>query len=244
MSRAEREAYAREIAKGIRDDELRYRQLLLDIEKAERSGLDGIQFSEINGTVITAVQPQDVQSGNPLIEIRGGTGLHISVMVGEDDLQNYPVGTELTGFSYMMGQNVTARVSKVGTMPISTSYSGSGNPNSSGYLLVLDVVGDVVPGVGEYIEFSDYSALFEQGTIYLHEAFIREIDGETCVFVAQDGVLKKRVVKTGSRMNSYIELLGAPVLPEDRIAFPYDKNCKEGNPVEDAKSDVYYGYGW
>ena len=90
----------------------------------------------------------------------------------------------------------------------------------------------------------DYSALFEQGTIYLHEAFIREIDGETCVFVAENDVLKKRVVKTGSRMNSYIELLGAPVLPTDRIAFPYDKNCREGSPVEDAKGGMYYGYGW
>lgn len=243
MSRAEREAYAREIAKGIREDELRYRQLLLDIEKAERSGLDGILFSEVNGTVMNVVYPEDAQNGDALIEIRGGTGLHISVIVGEDELMNYPVGTELTGFSYMMGENVTARVTKVGTMPISTNYSGSGNPNSSGYLLVLDIIGDVVPGVGEYIEFSDYSSLYEQGTIYLHEAFIREIDGESCVFVADGDVLVRRVVKTGSRMNAYVELLGAPVLPEDRIAFPYDKNCKEGNPVQDAKSEFYY-YGW
>lgn len=242
MSRAEREAYAREIAKGIREDELRYRQLLLDIEKAERSGLDGILFSEVNGTVMTAAQPDEVQNGETLIEIRGGTGLHISVIVGEDELMNYPVGTELSGFSYMSASTVTARVSKVGTMPISTSYSGSGNPNSSGYLLVLDVIGDVTPGVGEYIEFSDFSSLYEQGTIYLHEAFLREIDGETCLFVANDGVLERRAVRTGSRMNEYVELLGMPITPEDRIAFPYDKNCKEGSPVEDAKSGVYYGW--
>jgi hypothetical protein len=164
------------------------------------------------------------------------------VIVGEDELKNYPVGTELNGFSYQMGANVTARVSKVGTMPITTNYSNSGNPNSSGYLLVLDVTGDVVPGVGEYIEFSDFSSLYEQGTIYLHEAFLREIDGETCIFVVKNDVLEKRAVKTGSRMNAYVELIGTPLLPEDRIAFPYDKNCKEGSPVEDAKSDVYYGW--
>ena len=243
MSRAEREAYAREIAANIREDELRYRQLVLDLEKAERSGLDGIQFSEVNGTVMQVLEPGEAANGDVLIEIRGGTGLHISVIVGEDQLSDYPVGTELTGFSYQMQANVTARVSKVGTMPISTNYSGSGNPNSSGYLLVLDITGDVVPSIGEYIEFSDFSSLYEQGTIYLHEAFLREIDGETCVFVVRDGVLEKRPVKTGGRMNEYVELIGMPITPEDRIAFPYDKNCREGSPVEDAKGGYYGGYG-
>ena len=129
------------------------------------------------------------------------------------------------------------------TMPVSTSYSGSGNPNSSGYLLVLDITGDVMPGVGEYIEFTNPGSLYEQGTIYLHEAFLREIDGATCVFVAnEDNVLEKRVVQTGSRMDEYVELIDSPIMPEDRIAFPYDKNCKEGNSVTDAKGSAFYGW--
>jgi hypothetical protein len=233
-----------ELTERIRDDELRYRQLVLDIAKAERSGLDGILFSEVNGTVMTVMSPDDVQNGGVLIEIRGGTGLHISVIVGEDDLFNYPVGTELTGFSYQMQDNVTATVSKVGTMPISTSYSGSGNPNSSGYLLVLDITGGATPGVGEYIEFSNLSSLYEQGTVFLHEAFLKDADGETCIYVAnEEGLLEKRVVKTGRHMNEYVELIDTPITPEDRIAFPYDKNCKEGSPVEDAKDSLFYG-GW
>ena len=108
---------------------------------------------------------------------------------------------------------------------------------------MLDIVGSDTPRVGEYIEFSDYSSLYEQGTIYLHEAFLREIDGEMCIFVARDDVLEKVVVRTGRKMNSYTELIDSPLLPADRIAFPYDKNCKEGNPVEDAPNE-YYGYGW
>ena len=244
MTRAEREARANEIAVSIRNDELLYRQLQLNIEKAERSGLDGILYSEINGTVTKAVQPDEAQNGDVLVEVLGGTGLHISVTVGEDELSKYPVGTELTGFSYQMQATVTARVSSVGTVPISTSYSGTGDMNSSGYLLVLDITGDVVPGIGEYIEFSEYSSLYEQGTIYLHEAFLREIDGETFVFVANaDGLLEKRAVTTGSRMNEYVELVDSPITSEDRIAFPYDKHCKEGSPVEDAKSSTFYG-GW
>ena len=244
MTKQEREARAAEIASSIREDELRYRQLLLDIEKAERSGLDGILFSDINGTVTQVVQPEGAAEGDVILEILGGTGLHISVIVGEDELSDYPVGTVLTGFSYQMQDTVTATVTKVDTMPISTSYSGSGNPNSSGYLMVLDIIGDVVPGVGEYIEFSSYSSLYEQGTIYLHEAFLREIDGTTYVFAANaDNVLVKYAVKTGSRQNEYVELVGSPITPEDRIAFPYDKNCKEGNSVEDAKGSMFYG-GW
>jgi hypothetical protein len=108
--------------------------------------------------------------------------------------------------------------------------------------MVMDLIGDVVPSIGEYIEFSDYSSLYEQGTIYLHEAFLREIDGETCIFVVENDVLKKRVVQTGSRMDAYVELLGAPIGPEDRLAFPYDKNCREGSTVEDAQTNYYFGW--
>ena len=71
---------------------------------------------------------------------------------------------------------------------------------------------------------------------------MREIDGETCIFVVENDVLVKRVVHTGSRMDAYVELLGAPIGPEDRLAFPYDKNCKEGNTVEDAQMNYYYGW--
>ena len=243
MTKTEREEHAEKLAASIRQDEISYRQLLLDIEKAERSGLDGIQYAEINGTVTQVKQPDDAENGEVIVEILGGTGLHISVIVGEDELSKYPVGTELTGFSYQMQANVTARVSKVGTVPVSTNYSSSGNPNSSGYLLVLDIIGDVVPGVGEYIEFSDFSSLYEQGMIYLHEAFLREIDGTTYVYAANGDILERYAVKTGNRINEYIELIGSPITPEDRIAFPYDKNCKEGSPVEDAKDGMFYG-GW
>ena len=244
MSRAEREAYIRELATSIREDEVQYRQLVLDLEKAERKGLEGYLLSEVNGTVMTVASPDEAGAGETLVEVRGGSGLHISVMLGEDDLQKYPVGTELNGFSYESGSTITARVSRIGTMPVSTRYSNGGNPNSSGYLAVLDVVGDVSPKVGEYIEFSGFSSLYDQGRIYLHEAFLREIDGESCVFVVHDDVLEKLPVCTGDRMNNYVELPDAPITPEDRIAFPYDKNCKEGNPVEDAQNDYYFGYGW
>ena len=244
MSRAEREALVREIAKNIRSDELSYRQMLLDLSKAERKGLDGYLLSEINGTVISTAAPDEAGVGETLIEIRGGTGLHISVMLGESDLEKYPVGTELTGFSYESNCTITARVSKVGTMPLTTSYQNGSGVSGSGYLAVLDIVGDETPRVYEYIEFSDYSSLYEQGTIYLHEAFLREIDGETCLFAVRNDVLERIPVQTGSRMNGYVELIGSPITPEDRIAFPYDKNCKEGNPVKDAQNSGYFGYGW
>lgn len=243
MTTTERQERAKEIEASIRQDELAYRQLVLDLEKAERSGLDGILYSEINGTVTQVKQPDEAENGEVLLEILGGTGLHISVIVGEDELSDYPVGTELTGFSYQMQASVTAQVSSVGTVPVSTNYSGSGNPNSSGYLLTLDIIGDVVPGVGEYIEFSSYTSLYEQGVIYLHEAFLREINGTTYVYAANGDILEKYAVKTGSRQNEYVELIGSPITSADRIAFPYDKNCKEGCPVTDAKGGMFYG-GW
>ena len=65
----EREAIAREIANAIREDEVKYRQLLLDLEKAEHRGLEGYLYSEVNGTVMTVASPEDANSGDTLIEI-------------------------------------------------------------------------------------------------------------------------------------------------------------------------------
>ena len=53
------------------------------------------------------------------------------------------MGTELTGFSYETGSNVTARVTYVSAMPATDRYSSGGNPNSSGYSMLLEVQGDV-----------------------------------------------------------------------------------------------------
>lgn len=234
-SKAEREELARQAAQRIRTEEVQYRQLVLEIEKLRQKGADGIVFSTIEGTVTKALDPSAASNGESILEVRGGTGLHLVGMIGEMDLENYPVGTELTGFSYQSGSDVTVVITEIGSMPSSTSYSNGGNPNSSGYPVRMDFVGDVIPEAGEYIEFSDNSyrrPRSERTSNYLHEAYIREIDGQDCIFLVRDDVLVKTPVQTGKRMDEYIELLNLTLTADDYLAFPYDKNAKDGAPVK------------
>ena len=87
-----------------------------------------------------------------------------------------------------------------------------------------------------YVEFTSFEPLSESGTIYLYEAFVREIDGQDCIFVARDGVLRQIRVHTGRRVMEYIELIGSDLTREDYIAFPYGKYVRDGAPTEIVES--------
>lgn len=233
LSKADREALAQSIAKDIREKEVQYRQLGLDIQKLQMQGAEGLLFATVNGTVKEVNDYETTATGEVLISVEGGTGLYVMMVLGEMDLDKYPVGTEVTGYSYDSNQDVTARVRKVNTMPLTTTYySGSSSALNSGYLIELDIVGDIELRVGEYIEFSGYQSFADSGAIYLNAAYIREIDGEDCIFIARDGVLVKEKVKTGKRVYSYVELIGSTLTAEDYIAFPYGKKVREGAPVK------------
>ncbi len=232
MSRAERVAYLEQLAQEIRDDELSYRQLCHDIEQLlATTGQNGVVYSTFNG-MVSVLNPQ-ARPGEKLLEVRGGSGRNvIRCLLGETELTKYPVGTELTGYSYDIGDNITARVTYVGNMPITESYSNGGNPNSSGYIMLLEAVGDVELPLYSYVEFTSFEPLSKTGAIYLYEAFVREIDGQDCIFIVRDGFLKKVQVHTGRRTMEYIELVGSDLTGEDLIAFPYGKNIRDGAPVE------------
>ena len=229
-SKAEREEYARQAAQKIRTEEVQYRQLSLDIEKLQLSGADGIVYSMVEGTVQKALDPASLQDGEVFLEVRGGTGLHVLSVIGEMDLASFPVGTELTGFSYETGADVPVRITEISSMPMSTNYQNGGNPNSSGYVASMELLGDSLPEVGSYIEFT-YRPGTENEMNYLHEAYIREIDGQDCIFLVRDGRLSKTVVTTGKRFDEYVELLNITLTQDDYLAFPYDKNARDGAPV-------------
>ena len=232
MSKAERQAYVEQLTQQLRDSELQYRQLCHDIERLlTETSQNGTVYSTFDGVVTTL--NRDARSGEPLLEVRGGTGKSvIRCLLGETELDKYPLGSELTGFSYDIGENVTAVVTFIGNMPVTENYSNGGNPNSSGYVMLLEVQGDVELPLYSYVEFTSYEPLSKTGAIYLYEAFVREIDGQDCIFIVRDGFLKKVQVHTGRRSAEFIELAGSELTRDDLIAFPYGKNIRDGAPVE------------
>ena len=230
MSWDQRHELMEELSQQIRAAEHQFRQLNFDIEQKTMSNQNGTVVSAIDG-VVSKLDPT-AKTGETLLEIRGGSGKSvISCMLGETDLNKYPVGTELTGFSYDIGSEITARVTYVGSMPVMDNYSNGGNPNSSGYTMLLEVQGDTELPLYSYVEFTSFEPLSKSGTIYLYEAFVREIDGQDCIFVARDGILHKVPVHTGRRVMEYIELIGSDLTREDYIAFPYGKTVRDGASV-------------
>ena len=98
--------------------------------------------------------------------------------------------------------------------------------------MLLEVQGSTELPLYSYVEFTSFEPLSKSGAIYLYEAFVREIDGQDCIFVAKDGVLHKVQVHTGRRIMEYIELVGSDLTREEYIAFPYEKGVRDGANVE------------
>ncbi len=234
----DRQTLMYDYAQKIRDNELKYRQLELDIIKLESQGADGIAYSTIEGTV-TKVN-KDAANGETVLEIRGGSGVNVIAVISETDLDRYPVGMQLDGFAYDSSRDVRAEIASISTMPVTESYSNGGNPNSSGYLASLKLLNSVSLKIGEYIEFTSESRNpVENGEIYLYEAFIREINGKDYIFVDRDGILTQTRVFTGRKVYNYVELIGSDLTADDYIAFPYEKTVRDGAPTEKTEESFW-----
>lgn len=238
LSREERQALAKQYAKKIRDAELEYKQLKLDLQNLRLRGADGYLRAEIDGIVSLAADPATLSHGERLIAIKGSEGFYVRCVVGELDLDRVPVGTELSGFCYENGQSCIGKVVEIGTVPITENYYSGGNSNVSGYAIRIFIENGQGLQAGQYVEFTlgtsphdSMTELSEPQDVYLYEAYVREIDGLHYIYVVRDGVLRKEQVERGRMQYSYVELVGSTLTNEDYIAFPYGKDVKDGAPV-------------
>lgn len=240
MSHAEWEEMLAQMADSIKENERKYQTLLIDIAKLKMEGTDGVLYATVSGTVTQLKEKDGLKSGDVLLTVTGNGGIRIAAVVAETALQNYPVGTELTGFSYTIGEQIAVRVTEISAMPVTTSYYNGGNSNSSGYLLTMEVVGNQSLKVYDYIEFSDYRSLVDMGEFYLMKAFLEEKNGQTWVYVERDGVLRREQVTTGRVISGYAELIDSGLTGDDWIAFPGDPFAKEGIATEHATGYMRY----
>lgn len=244
MSREEREALARDYAKKIREAEHEYKQLKLDLQNLQLRSADGFIRAAIDGVVGKVNDPAELADGELLLSVKGSEGFYVRCIVGELDLNKISVGTELTGFSYDSGMNCTGRVVEVGSVPVTNRYYSGGNPNVSGYFVRIFIEDGTGLQAGQYVEFSMQSGAEEEdstGALYLHQAYVREMDGANYIFVARDGKLRQEKVETGRVMYGYVELVGSGLTGEDYIAFPYNKDVRDGAPVKLPNADEAYG---
>ena len=240
MSKEDRLELVREARETILKDELAYRQLLLDIESLERTIGSSIVHSTVTGTVTLA--NASPKNGEPAVEVSGGSGIYVACVIGEAERDKYPAGTEMTGFSYENGENIVCRVTGVDDTPLTESYSNGGNPNSSAYVLRMEIVEGTVPYVGAYIEFTADNSLVASGKTYLFEAFVSEEADGKYVYVVRDGTVRREPVTTGAIVQKYVELQGLTLTESDYIVFPGEPRCRDGAQAKLVTDSYYYGY--
>ncbi len=229
----------KEQEKEIRDLDLEKRQGDLELEQMKKISSDGIIKAEINGIVKEMGEMDNLPiDGSPILTVAGSEGLYVKGYLSELQLDDIKVGQTVYAYSWESGNNFEATITEISTYP-STSYEswGEGNPNVSYYPYTAYIENTEGLHNGEYVDLTMTPNNMGQQTdaIYLEKAYVRTEDNRKYVMKEdKNHCLVKQYVKTGKTAYGSVEILSGLTM-EDKIAFPYGKNAKEGVKVESSE---------
>lgn len=242
---------AAEIAKMRSDKELELKDLQISLqvaqveyEKVETELNNSMVYSKIDGVVKTIGDAETAAVDNtPLITVSGGGGYYIETGIGELDLGSIQVGDSVTVQSWETYETLEGTVYSIGDFP-SSDYSnyGNGNSNVSYYPLTVFVDEDANLRENEYVDVTYNSSNSEEeiNSLYITSAFVRSENGKSYVMIAgENDTLEKRYISTGKNLwGSYTQIRSGLTI-DDRVAFPYGKDVKEGAPVVDGDIEEF-----
>lgn len=242
---------ANELKKMILDKEKEISEITVNIKvaQAELKKLkaeieDTTVYSKIDGVIKTVLSLDDEEiNSKPVIVVSGGGGYYITGRVSELALEELKVGQKVNVMSFQSGSLVEGEIKEISDIPYSGyTYFGMGNSNVSYYPYTVFVQEEGTLKEGEYVQLKPIMNQEGTSSIYLMNAFIVEENGKKVVYVAnQDGKLEKRQITMNGGVYDYIKIKSG-ITAEDRIAFPYGKNVKEGAQVIDGSvEDLYSG---
>lgn len=240
---------AAEIQQQIKDKEKEIRDYQLDIKEANLEIKD-IQKklnnqtikSTLNGVVKTVGDPdKESNDGQPLIQVVSSEGLYVKGTVSESQLDKLKVGSTLSGYSYENGVSFTAEVREVSPYP---SDNGQDGANASSYPFTAYIADASGLSNNSWAELTPMDDGEGQGDgIYIQKPFVRTEDGQ--YYVMKDdgtGHLTKQVVQIGGILYGYSYQITDGLSMDDKIAFPYGKDVKEGAKTEVGTLDDLYNY--
>ena len=215
--------------KQIQDLDLRLRIGKLEMVSLTEALASGVVKAQINGVVKKVRDPNE---GNmeyePLIFLSQSEGLYLYGNLSELQLAEVKTGQIVMCNSWQTGTMFEAEIKEIENFP-NPMYSDDGQ-NISYYGFKAYIALTEGLNVGDGIEFTISSdGEVETGHIYLPKAYVREKDGKYYVMKqGKDKRLKLQYVKVGKVLygESYEILSG--LTRENRIAFPYGKDVKEG----------------
>ncbi len=242
---------ASEIKKMIVEKENEINDILLNI-KVAKSELNKLQeeaknntvYSKVDGIVKTVldVESEDAKT-KPIIVVSSGGGYYVQGRVSEFDLGKVKVGQKVNVQAFESGVSNEGTVEKISDVPLNGRYyNGAGNSNASYYPYTVKIDDSVNFKEGEYALLEPIFEGEQSSSFYIMGAFVISENGKNYAYIAdENNKLEKRELNIGKNMHGSLEVRGGMTM-EDKIAFPYGKNIKEGTPVIDGSlEDLYNG---
>ena len=244
-----------DLKEALKDQENQLSDLQLDLQEsdlkvriAQQAVTDGVVKAKMNGTVKKAGDPENPPTdGSPFLQLTGAAGLYVEGGVYENRLSSIKEGTEVTVTSWQSGNSYQATVKSVSPYPDTSGMYGSDSSNSIYPFIAYIDDADAVLTNGEYVQITAASSAVTekpspvQGDgLYLLGAFILDENGRKYVYMRDaDKKLKKQEIKVGKYADGSYEIVSG-VTPSDWLAFPYDKDIKEGAATREGTLDELY----
>lgn len=220
----------------------------IEIAKLEKKAERKIVYSKLDGTVsYVGDSTTGNTDGNAFIVVQSKDGFYVKGSISELMLDKIKEGMTLNCTSYSensMG-SFEAEVIDVADYPVSSSsYYGTGNPNVSYYSFSAVVTDKSLKFSDmEYVTITLPSEELNDGSFVLQREFVRTEDGNNYVYKDDNGVLKKQLISVGGNVNGgYYVLVKGGLSMDDKVAFPYGSDVKEGVKTREATVEELYGY--
>ena len=236
----------KDLQERIRDLDLSLRIDKVDLERMKNELETGEIRATMDGRVTRVLDEETArQGGEPMIMVSAGGGYLVEASVGEFDRDHVHIGDMVTVNSWESGSMGMGIVEEVSDTPTENNgYWSDGNMNVSNYGVTIRIEDEM--SLREYemvsISFMNGQGGAETG-LYLENPFIRQENGRSYVYVkGENDLLEKRFVRTGKNVwGSYTQILEGLTM-EDKIAFPYGRNIREGAKTIDADISELYQY--
>lgn len=228
----------------IKDADLKYRMAELEYQQMKLEIDGGVITADLDGTVAFVNDAQyAVDNFEPLLRVSANGGYIVEGTLSELELDTVSIGQTVKITSWERYEEYEAEITSISTMPTVQNGWTNGNTNVSYYPFTVYIDESANLMEHEYVSVTYSSKGYEDDCFYLECAFVLNEGGSNYVFVrTEQGTLEKRRVETGGTLwGSYVRIVSGLSL-EDRIAFPYDKNAKDGAVAVEADISALYSY--
>lgn len=230
--------------KEIRDLNLSKRRAELELEQMKKIAENGVVTATVNGIVKKVGDRENPPTdGSAFLTVSGSEGLYVRGSLSELMLGKVEVGQTVYANSWESGMSFEATITEISTYPQENySFWGDGNPNVSYYAYTAYIENTEGLRNGEYVDLTMTSNEDHSNSIYLQKAYVREENGRSYVLKAdENNRLVKQYVVTGKTLWGQAVEIVSGLTMEDRIAFPYGKDAREGAKIkESSDGDFYY----